>query len=89
MRRFAGPRIAVETVHFAGRPPVRILRGGAAAAAPAVVWTEHTETVRFGAGAGRVTIVRGGSVAPPPRRRLDRDPRRNVEIVRFADPRLA
>jgi hypothetical protein len=88
MRGPATRRVAVETVRFAGRP-VRIVRGGATRRAPRAAWAEHTEILRFGAGAaGRVAIVRGGSIAPPPPRHTAGPPP-GVEIVRFADARLS
>jgi hypothetical protein len=86
--------LAVETVVFPGRPPVKIVRGGVApraaaptASAPAkthAAATQRTEVLSFGA-AGRVTIVRGfGGAAAA----VDADARRSIQIVGFADARL-
>jgi hypothetical protein len=92
LRAHAGSsgHVAIEIVLLDGRSPVRIVRGATDRRSGAA-WTDRTEIVRFGPGVGgRITIVRGGSSAPPPRPPHG-DPtagERDVETVRFADPRL-
>jgi Transglycosylase SLT domain len=81
-------RATVENVSFRGRPPVRVVRGGAAK--PPTPPDDRarrmrSEIVSFGP-AGRVTVLRGGA-APPAAPHAA--PARSVETVRFADARLS